>query len=100
MILAQLKCFVKLILAFLQPPLQILLCHRVRFEISGGTRIYTASYYLYPLSTPVTAFSSRIVIPKGQIGLIYILLPYINTLILDIILKLLLHIPYNLLFVG
>lgn len=47
-----------------------------------------------------TAFSYRIAIPKGQIGLFYILLPYINTLILDIILKLLLHIPYSLLFVG
>lgn len=49
---------------------------------------------------PGTAFSYRIAIPKGQIGLFYILLPYINTLILDIILKLLLHIPYSLLFVG
>ncbi len=47
-----------------------------------------------------TAFSYRIAIPKGQITLFYILLPYINTLILDIILKLLLHIPYSLLFVG
>ncbi|CBK95745.1 hypothetical protein EUS_04350 [[Eubacterium] siraeum 70/3] len=56
MILAQLKCFVKLIFAFLQPPLQILLCHRVRFEISGRTWIYTASYYLYPLSTPEQPF--------------------------------------------
>ena len=55
MILAQLKCFVKLIFAFLQPPLQILLCLRVRFEISGGTWIYTASYYLYPFLTLLIA---------------------------------------------